>query len=724
MDVPWHSKSSKCVRLSRLLITLGSLILLYIETMPAFNRYGTNTRMCRQIVSFHCNKVKNTTIDRLKNPMCFKNETNGYKGCRQESHHGTDYEQCGFPNVELGFSCHANHTENSNIHYIDEKWWISKGLDTSKLWDGQAQRYTPHKVRICERLQCMNNDREDHSFTFQFAETILVSIFVIELLMRMIASTRPGPSLETTRERRVRRSLHWTWSRLFQSMCGATFKCFEGCCGCCCDYHGQGTNSGGISNSIRTLKDSADVVHGKDHEGLEGLVEEKHADEPVIYGLCEWISQVTNQLDTIAVTSAAFEVIWVPITFGAFKYEVWGFGPWFDPAVFRVIRVFVSARFISMERFFDDTTAIRKTIAQVFTKLLAPLFFLFVFVLIMSSMFLWVEVTLSANFYKCDDWDYILESDQLTEMDFHSHCTKCLTLETTVDYSDDWLGTEERYNGTCRRLVEPSSSTEPHRRVEPYVQTFAEAVWFMFVTVTTTGYGRDGIPATYLGRILMCFTSIMGTLYLAMPLSVVSSKFFEIFTKMREAAKHKSELKRKMTMKRLHALHTNPKKRSSPSWNKQASKLTFKMIVTLKMMAHRVRRRSMVRAPLTITQQHLILDYEDQVFVIHEQLWSDNASINNEDHGETQDDHQGDENQRDGQGDGQGGNSETNNQSSNGVGKNKRQKSGRIVQLETLQSLRELHMRLMYSILRQLGRGENLHETMRIVHANSSDHHI
>ena len=120
----------------------------------------------------------------------------------------------------------------------------------------------------------------------------------------------------------------------------------------------------------------------------------------------------------------------------------------------------------------------------------------------------------------------------------------------------------------------------------------------------------------------------------------------------------------------------------------------------------------------------MIVDRRSPCFWCQYFFFHNRWSINNEDHGETQDDHQGDENQRDGQGDGQGGNSETNNQSSNGVGKNKRQKSGRIVQLETLQSLRELHMRLMYSILRQLGRGENLHETMRIVHANSSDHHI
>ena len=49
MDVPWHSPHSKIVRLTRLLITLASLILLYCETLPAFNKYGTDTRICKQV---------------------------------------------------------------------------------------------------------------------------------------------------------------------------------------------------------------------------------------------------------------------------------------------------------------------------------------------------------------------------------------------------------------------------------------------------------------------------------------------------------------------------------------------------------------------------------------------------------------------------------------------------------------------------------------------------
>jgi hypothetical protein len=733
MDVPWHSKASKNIRITRLLITLASLLLLYIETMPSFNKYGTDTRMCKQIVSFHCAKVTDTLQNRKNNPVCFDNPESGYKGCRniaktERKGIGTDFMECGFPNKALGFTCvdHNTTTQNAeldaaavDIQYEVEQWWVSENANhnSQQLYDGQMRRISNHTVKICDRIQCIENNIErDYSFDFQIGETILVSFFVIELLSRLIASTRSAP-METTDEKRVRRSLHWTWSRLLKSVCGHCGCSEDGCCCASCikcktcicgdDYITKSSPSKTISSSVST--------HEKD--GLEKLVEDKHEDEPVIYGLWEWSCQLTNQLDTIAVISAAVEVIWVPLTFGSgFRYEVWGVGAdWFDPAVFRISRVLISARFISMERFFDDTTAIRKTISAVAVKLFAPVFFLFVFVLIMASLFLWFEVTISADLYACTDFSIILNNGKITKEFFEANCRKCQNLDN-ITYDDPFLGVEERYNGTCRRIVVPRDSTTPHIRIEPFVQTFAEALWFMFVTVTTTGYGRDGVPTTYLGRIIMCITSIMGTLYLAMPLSVVSAKFFEIFTKMQEAAKHKEEMKRKMTMKRLHALTDEIHLRSSPSWNKQASKLTFKMIVTLKLLAHRVRRRNMIRAPLTISQQHLILDYEDQIFVIHEQLWDDSIVIK-EEKNESEEKDEGGTNIEDNH------YKQTNEKNHNHH--KKVRVGGRIVQLAALESLRNLHMRLMYSILRQLGRGENLHETMRVSHAASDDaaHH-
>ena len=48
----------------------------------------------------------------------------------------------------------------------------------------------------------------------------------------------------------------------------------------------------------------------------------------------------------------------------------------------------------------------------------------------------------------------------------------------------------------------------------------------------------------------------------------------------------------------------------------EASRLTFKMVVTLKMLARRVRTRSQYRAPLTMSQQRIVADYEEQVYQV------------------------------------------------------------------------------------------------------------
>ena len=84
---------------------------------------------------------------------------------------------------------------------------------------------------------------------------------------------------------------------------------------------------------------------------------DKHRSDSVVYGLYEWFALVNNQIDVLSTVCAVGEVIWVPLSFtfnDGFKYEVWGLSTSFDPAVFRVVRVLVSIRFISMERFFDD----------------------------------------------------------------------------------------------------------------------------------------------------------------------------------------------------------------------------------------------------------------------------------------------------------------------------------------------------------------------------------
>lgn len=59
-------------------------------------------------------------------------------------------------------------------------------------------------------------------------------------------------------------------------------------------------------------------------------------------------------------------------------------------------------------------------------------------------------------------------------------------------------------------------------------RSIPEAVWFMFATFTTVGYG-DVSPNTNTGRLLVSVCMIIGVLLMAMPLAIVGSNFVQVW---------------------------------------------------------------------------------------------------------------------------------------------------------------------------------------------------
>lgn len=55
----------------------------------------------------------------------------------------------------------------------------------------------------------------------------------------------------------------------------------------------------------------------------------------------------------------------------------------------------------------------------------------------------------------------------------------------------------------------------------------AQSMWFMFVTVSTVGYG-DVSPSTWQGQIFVCMVIVCGIIFLAMPLAIVGSTFGQV----------------------------------------------------------------------------------------------------------------------------------------------------------------------------------------------------
>lgn len=65
----------------------------------------------------------------------------------------------------------------------------------------------------------------------------------------------------------------------------------------------------------------------------------------------------------------------------------------------------------------------------------------------------------------------------------------------------------------------------------PWGQRFEDiprAIWYMFVTVTTVGYG-DTVPDTWRGKLFASFAIICGIVFIAMPLTIVGNNFTEVW---------------------------------------------------------------------------------------------------------------------------------------------------------------------------------------------------
>lgn len=64
-------------------------------------------------------------------------------------------------------------------------------------------------------------------------------------------------------------------------------------------------------------------------------------------------------------------------------------------------------------------------------------------------------------------------------------------------------------------------------RFEPEVENFGDALWFLFVSFTTIGYG-DIVPVTMAGRLITVFVALYGILVVALATGVIVGYYSEI----------------------------------------------------------------------------------------------------------------------------------------------------------------------------------------------------
>ena len=261
----------------------------------------------------------------------------------------------------------------------------------------------------------------------------------------------------------------------------------------------------------------------------------------------KYFKTCSNIFDIFAVVVSVGEAVYLPVLLGGAMYEVWG-NPWWDPAVMRAFRLLVTIRFITMQRHFSGLKVIKMTVKKVSGKMKIPLFFFFVFAIVFASFFYIVES--GDLFVDCVEGDYEPPKIQslcassgetlLTCVDKYNMnagvCRECPVESwqgpngaklTETDGTVDYYNRIFKYNGTCTNFI-ILAGENGKRLAEPKVKDMLDAVWTMIVTMTTVGYGGF-FPLQSLGKICALVAALFGSFYMAMPLTIVGSKFYEIY---------------------------------------------------------------------------------------------------------------------------------------------------------------------------------------------------
>jgi hypothetical protein len=254
----------------------------------------------------------------------------------------------------------------------------------------------------------------------------------------------------------------------------------------------------------------------------------------------KYFSECSNIFDVFAVFISVGEAMYLPVLLGGPLYEVWG-NPTGDPAIMRAFRLLVTIRFISMQRHFSGLKVIKMTVKKVAGKMKIPIFFFFVFAVVFASFFYIIES--GDLFIDCKEGDYKPDSmlsvvNKCAEktgsrpecIDIYNKnwgvCRSCPEPSEQSDWKTDY-NNEFKYNGTCSNFV-LYDGENGKRLTAPKIEDMLDAIWTMIVTMTTVGYGGF-FPIQPFGKIVALMAALFGSFYMAMPLTIVGSKFYEIY---------------------------------------------------------------------------------------------------------------------------------------------------------------------------------------------------
>ena len=178
--------------------------------------------------------------------------------------------------------------------------------------------------------------------------------------------------------------------------------------------------------------------------------------------LREFVSDFLNIVDFIAIVPSYIEVLIWGAQYGFQK----GGGP--EVMLLRIMKLCKVFRVFKLMKHFNGTDVLIKTMWDSADALTIPFFFLVLFNLIFASVMFTIE---SADAKLDESGNLVIDG------------------------------------------------------APPVFENILSTFYFMVVTMTTTGYG-DQTPVTTLGKIIAAFAAIFGILFLAMPLTIVGTSFY------------------------------------------------------------------------------------------------------------------------------------------------------------------------------------------------------
>lgn len=195
----------------------------------------------------------------------------------------------------------------------------------------------------------------------------------------------------------------------------------------------------------------------------------------------------------------------------------------------RAIEALSGFRILKLCRYYEGASLLAMAVGKSLKQLYVPLFMLLLMVYCFASVVFEIEfdpvVQRCVELWRAENVSLSFLKSQPGGVAWG--CDVCSQKHDCKIDDADCIFEMEMKCATCNGY--PAGHPECSSIV--WAQTFQDiprSMWFMFVTVSTVGYG-DISPVTWQGQLFVCFVIISGIIFLAMPLAIVGSTFGQVW---------------------------------------------------------------------------------------------------------------------------------------------------------------------------------------------------